>query len=118
MKDYLLNCWTQFQLKWEIRKIIKANVSPSKWKQSIVIEKNDLKLKIVSERVPGLQRVVVYLDNKENKTFLSSSYGRRSTKRMSIRLSKKIQHEYSSVLSALKSKNAYLSFFQKELFSR
>lgn len=108
--NYIEKFIISFQLKGLIKKIIRNNVSPSKSKETILLNCNGIKLKITSERSPGWQKINVYLDN-HRKIRLSRTDCRRSNKRLSISLNKKLQNEYDSIFKSL-SKNETTPFLK------
>lgn len=100
--------------------VIRNNVSPYKSVEVLHLQFKDLKLKIESDRkVPGFQKINIYLDN-SSKASLSSTTCRRSNKKLYTRLNKKVEDQFKSIVIALSpeepsKKGNFISEFQKKI---
>ncbi|WP_456364186.1 hypothetical protein [Priestia aryabhattai] len=103
-----------------LTKIIRKHVSPHKSIEILHLQFKDLKLKIESDRkVPGFQKIDIYLDN-SSKASLSSTTCRRSTKKLYTTLNKKVENQFKSIVIALdpedsSDKDNSFSQFQKRI---
>lgn len=104
--NYIEKFIISFQLKGFIKRMIRNNVSPIKSKETIFVIYNGVKLKITSERIPGWQRINVHLDN-HRKIRLCRIDCRRSSKRLSVSLNKKLKNEYEHILKSLSNKETF-----------